>query len=356
MTGLPGGHAMEVIDVRTAPGEALRAMFAVATTIEREDVPEPPWVPEAEWVAELRADAGIQDRSDRLVRGPDGDPIGVGHFWATRSEENRHRAKLVVQVVPAARRRGIGTHLLAEVALAALDAGRTRVQTWTTTAGPGAAFAERWGVVTEDELELNRLRTAGLDRAQLDAWVARAGERAAGYELVTWGGPCPDGLRIAFAAARQVMDTAPQTSDHVDEVFTVDKLDELEASWVESGVPWSTVVARHVASGTIAGFTELAYSEDEPSLCYQGETAVDPDHRGLGLGRWLKATLLLRTLAERPEVEVIDTYNAGSNDAMIAINRDLGFRVILRTERRQGDLAEVVARLTDHRASATDPV
>jgi hypothetical protein len=44
-------------------------------------------------------------------------------------------------------------------------------------------------------------------------------------------------------------------------------------------------------------------------------------------------------------VEVIDTYNAGSNDAMIAINRELGFRVVLRTERRRADLADLAARL-----------
>jgi len=138
VTPLPDGFALEAVDVRSADDAVLRAMFAVAAAIEREDLPEPPWVPEGEWVAELRADAGIQDRSDRLVRGPDGQPVGVGHFWATRSEENRHRARLVVQVVPAARRRGIGAHLLAEVANAGLDAGRTRVQTWTTAAGPGA--------------------------------------------------------------------------------------------------------------------------------------------------------------------------------------------------------------------------
>ena len=345
MTPLPDGFALEAVDVRSADDAVLRAMFAVAAAIEREDLPEPPWVPEGEWVAELRADAGIQDRSDRLVRGPDGEPVGVGHFWATRSEENRHRARLVVQVVPAARRRGIGTHLLAEVASAALDAGRTRVQTWTTAAGPGAAFADHWGVEAEDHLELNRLRIDALDRAQLERWVARAAERAGGYELDTWDGPCPPGLRVAYAAARQLMNTAPQTADHVDEVFTVDKLDELEASWLESGVPWSTTAARHGESGAIAGYTHLSYSEEEPLLAYQGDTVVDPVHRERGIGRWLKASLLLRTLEERPLVQVVDTYNAGSNDAMIAINRALGFEVILRTERRQGDLADLVARL-----------
>ncbi len=55
--------------------------------------------------------------------------------------------------------------------------------------------------------------------------------------------------------------------------------------------------------------------------------------------------MLWRVLSERPVVQVVDTYNAGSNDAMIAINRALGFQVTLHTERRRADLAELVARL-----------
>lgn len=322
-------------------------MFAVATRIEQEDVPEPPWVPVSEWVAELRADAGIQDRADWLVRDAAGAPIAVGHFYANRTGENRHRAKLVVQVVPAARRQGIGTQLLRLAARSALDAGRTVVQTWTPADSAGAAFADAFGITAEDELELNRLRAAEVDPGLLQRWIDRAAERAADYELVGWDGRCPTDLREAYAAAREVMNTSPQISDHVDEVFTVEKLDELEGSWEESGVPWSTLCARHVPTGHLAGYTELTFSAEEPALAYQGDTAVDPAHRERGIGRWLKAALLRQALEEHPALQVVDTYNAGSNDAMLAINRALGFGVILRTERRRADLAELATRLGD---------
>lgn len=342
---LPDGDVLEAVDARRAGDEALRSMFAVASQIEREDVPEPPWVPESEWVAELRADAGIQDRADWLVRDGAGTPVAVGHFFASRTGENSHRAKLVVQVVPGSRRRGIGTHLLRLAARAALDGQRTVMQTWTTAAGPGAAFAQRWGILAEDDLELNRLHLAHLDRALLDRWLERAKERAEQYELVWWDGRCPDALRSAYAEVRQVMNTAPQISDHVDEDFTVEKLDELEASWAEAGLPWWTVCARHRSSGRLVGYTHLAFSDAEPALAYQGDTAVDPSHRGQGIGRWVKAAMLERMLRERRAVEVVDTYNAGSGDAMIAINRHLGFRVILRTERRRADLTDLATRL-----------
>jgi hypothetical protein len=43
-----------------------------------------------------------------------------------------------------------------------------------------------------------------------------------------------------------------------------------------------------------------------------------------GLGRWMKAANGLRLLDERPESRVIQTFNAGSNEATLAINRENG--------------------------------
>jgi hypothetical protein len=53
--------------------------------------------------------------------------------------------------------------------------------------------------------------------------------------------------------------------------------------------------------------------------------------------------MLLRVLAERPDVEKIDTSNAGSNDAMLSINHALGFRPIERWTGYQNDV-DVIAK------------
>lgn len=58
-------------------------------------------------------------------------------------------------------------------------------------------------------------------------------------------------------------------------------------------------------------------------LAYQG--AVHPDHRGQGLGKWLKAAVLLDLPGEFPGVQRVRTGNADSNAAMLGINRALGF-------------------------------
>ena len=61
-------------------------------------------------------------------------------------------------------------------------------------------------------------------------------------------------------------------------------------------------------------------------LLGQGGTAVVPTHRGRGIGKWLKATMLERVLDEWPGATLVRTGNADANAPMLAINTRLGFR------------------------------
>ena len=80
------------------------------------------------------------------------------------------------------------------------------------------------------------------------------------------------------------------------------------------------------ATGQFAGLTDITIRPSLPDRVFVGDTGVDPAHRGRGLGKWLKAAITRRILDELPPVRWVITWNAGSNDAMLAINRQLGFR------------------------------
>jgi GNAT superfamily N-acetyltransferase len=82
----------------------------------------------------------------------------------------------------------------------------------------------------------------------------------------------------------------------------------------------------HEASGELVALTELRHIRFRPWHAGQGDTCTHPAHRDRGLGRWIKAHNLRWLLEEHPEVEEIDTWNAGVNEPMLNLNRELGFR------------------------------
>jgi GNAT superfamily N-acetyltransferase len=97
--------------------------------------------------------------------------------------------------------------------------------------------------------------------------------------------------------------------------------------------PLLEVVRQEGVTSKLVGYTELRLPLAQPWLADQGDTGVDPAHRGLGLGRWLKAAKALRLLDERPEVRAVETWNAGGNEPMLAINRAVGLGPACRWQR-----------------------
>jgi GNAT superfamily N-acetyltransferase len=173
-----------------------------------------------------------------------------------------------------------------------------------------------------------RVRVANLDRQMLENWIRRAEDRAHGYSLVCFDGPCPDELLEGFALLTRVMNTAPRTAGDQDVVPTPSEVRaDFQALTHRMGWVW-TACARHDATGELVGFTQLVATGHRRWLGQHWDTGVDPAHRNLGLGRWLKAANALRLIDERPEVTTIETWNAGTNAAMLAINDAMGFRPV----------------------------
>ena len=308
--------------------EATLAELAELTTIEQRDLaPDDPPVAVAEEADDLRALPAFEEVHLWAARDPDGRLLGRATLWIEHRDENQHFAELWLVVRPEARRRGIGRRLLEAAVERAREKGRTTLMGMPVAGPEGAAAARALGAEVALVNRISRLRTADLNRALLEAWVARAGERAAGYSLVAFDDDCPDELLEQFAALMAVMNTAPRGSlDIEDDVFTPELIREFEASMRLKGTVIWTLMAREDATGELAGYTSLFFPKHRPWQAQQGDTGVDPAHRDKGLGRWLKAANLLRLLDERPEAQVVDTDNADSNEPMLSINVALGFR------------------------------
>ena len=246
-------------------------------------------------------------------------------------QENRDLLQVNLAVLPEARRCGVGRRLLSELLAVAEEEGRTRLVGAAVAGRTGAReFAEALGAAVKQDVHLNHLPTAEVDRPMLEQWVEEAATRSKEYELLGWDGPVPEEHLARWVDLLPVMNTAPHDDLEVeDERVTPQQVREAEAVRAAGGIEYWALVARHRATGEWAGYHDVAWDPDQPAFVYVGATGVWPAHRGHALGKWLKAAMTLRVLDERPAVTSIRTGNADSNDAMLGINRAMGYRPLL---------------------------
>jgi mycothiol synthase len=318
--------SIDELDPNAASDADLAGVWAVEAALERESLPEDLVFPVDQAVVGYRHQPSYQRRRWWVAR-DGGRVVGQAACEFNDLPENRSHAHVNVMVAPEARRASLGTALFRLALGAAEEWDCTLLDLEARVGGPGAPFLQRLGAELRMVSRRSVCRFEDLDRSMLEAWVRRARERAAGYSVVTWDGSCPDDLIEAYAEVRHVMNTAPlEDLDRDDDRYTPELCRANEAARQAQGYEWSTVCARHEGSGELVGYTDVLFPRHWPAMAHQEDTGVWPKHRNRGLGRWIKAAMALRMLDERPAVRHLETWNAGSNEAMLNINVAMGFR------------------------------
>ena len=323
-------HRIEEFDPTRAEEEEFRARWELAVALDREQQPENPVTPFDQHRKELADPPSFRKPKHWTVWDAERTrPIALASLWLEYTDSNRHLAWSDLSVLPEARRQGIGTELAGRLAEAAALDGRTVLGAGTVEGTAGDTFCETLGFAKKATERKSRLSIADVDRAMLERWVERAAERGADYELVAFDDRCPDDLLEPYIALYHVTNTAPRDDlDMEDEVMTPDMWREQEEKALAKGDHCWILLARHRGSGELAGFTQFFFAPYSEDVAWQGWTAVHPDHRDRGLGRWLKAANAIRLMDERPAVQHVDTWNAFSNAPMLGINIEMGFQLL----------------------------
>ncbi|KAA3639184.1 MAG: GNAT family N-acetyltransferase [Armatimonadetes bacterium] len=279
--------------------------------------------------------ADYRSRADRPT-------MTVWHFVATDSDgavvglvipahftdgSNAHLQWLQLLVDPGHRRSGVGKTLLSKAHDIAVADGRTVLTIDTFESMPaGVAFSEAVHAEIGIREHINIVDVDALDFGMLERWRSEGPSRAPGYEVLIWEDDYPEECYGAIAELFVMADEDMPMEDLDMEPFATSADDVRD--WIAKAknvMEFITVVARHIESGELVGFSELLYRFSDPDTMQTTLTMVHRDHRGHALGKWIKAAAILRGVERWPGAVRIKTENAKSNDAMLGINTEIGF-------------------------------
>lgn len=224
------------------------------------------------------------------------------------------------------RRRGIATRLMPLVVETGKELG-ANIISGSTDDPDGRAFARWIGAEPRFTGFDNRLDLTSVDWDLLRDWVASGERRSPHTRLEMYEPRLPDEVMAGWASAYTAMlNTVPwEDMDHGDADVTVESVRNRYDRLDRSQTVHHALLSRE-PDGSISGLTEMNYAPYAPQFIGQELTAVLPHARGRGLGKWLKAVMLLHVHELYPDVRWVLTGNAASNAPMLAINHQLGFR------------------------------
>jgi mycothiol synthase len=335
---------IEQIDTRSVEEPKLKSLHELYLEWDREWTPEDPPTPVAKRLVEWRHVKELEDVPRWVIW--DGDRAAATAGVYIHRTQDLENAWGWIYVSADYRKRGLSRSLALKPVEYAIESGCKRIGGGVPEWSEYAVLLESAGMQKVYNERVSQLRVSDLDFAMLEGWVARAQERAGDYELLFLPRPVPAEYRPGMIEVMDVMNSAPlEDLDEEPMQWDEEMLHDVEQAEALKQNQIYTYVARHKPTGDFVGVTSLVFQDLHPAVAHQWDTGVHPDHQNRGLGRWLKAAMALKFLGEHPDVEVIETENADSNDPMLNINVAMGFKPSLQHHIYQGPIEKVAAYL-----------
>ncbi|MFD4523495.1 GNAT family N-acetyltransferase [Streptomyces sp. NPDC058470] len=258
-----------------------------------------------------------------LASDADGVPLGSAFLRLFTKAGQEHLAEIEIAVHPDERQQGVGGLLLDAAVVAARSEGRRSLVAQAGDGSPGDRFLAARGFHRVLALTYARLPLPDVDLARINGIVQHPHP---GYELTYWDGAVPPALARTFADSRRAMDDMPmEDTDYGTVRWDVERVLSVADVITKRGELLHTVAAVDGSDGSIAGFSELVVPGDGRGDGQHYGTGVLPEHRGHGLGLWMKAESIRQARVRHPELAGLLTDTADSNAPMLRINDALGY-------------------------------
>ena len=237
-------------------------------------------------------------------------------------DANKHRLYVEPVVLAPYRRQGVGTQLLPLIVNHAKKLGASWLQ-WDTKLESGLLVSEKLGATEAGRQRTSRLPVAQVDWDLLQRWVDEGQARNPEVELLSFVDlPAPRLIDPFCELVTAVNRLQPRADlEGVQFALTPEELEKAAERLAEQNMERLVFCTR----GTSAGLTGMFYSKVKPSHAKVRLTGVKREHQGRGLGKWLKAAMMLSLRDRYPSVAFVDTKNFDSNYPMLSVNERMGF-------------------------------
>ncbi len=266
-------------------------------------------------VEEMRWADATYPGGARMLAELDGVAVGastVGRIYMYPPEFDGYWG--TIDVLPDARRRGVGGALLIAISTVAGEAGKAWLHIPATEARPdGIAFLAHRGFV-----EFERAKTVRLDLSGLEPPTPQAPDGI----VITTLAERPELVAGVHAVAVEAFADIPGT-----EPMAAGDLAEFRARDVDRPAipPWGFAVAID-ADDAVIGYASLIIVPGDEGVAWHDMTAIKRAWRGRGIATALKATTIAAAIEH--DVTALETGNDIDNAAMRAVNARLGYRAL----------------------------
>lgn len=252
---------------------------------------------------------------------------GMGYHQTTASDfdQNGHLGQARVTVAKDFRRRGIGSQLLKQIIHRFLETGYvTLIQTGSDTPSGNAFCAFLGGAKTiegaENRFYLSEIKWELMEEWRHDGKTRSPNSTLEQYQII------PDDIIEEFTTLySDLLNQQPLGEMESRAKITPDSWREDTEIRRKLGTQHHILLTKE-ADGGISGLTDIFYNPSNPHCLQQGLTGVRPEFRGRGLGKWLKAEMIMFIRRVFPDVKYISTGNADINAPMLSINTRMGYK------------------------------
>ena len=263
----------------------------------------------------------VVDSQENIIGGS---VISVFNSNYPEYEQNKHAAMVNASVLKPFRNQGIGTELAKTMEKKLKELDKRQLQSLTSEAS-GKRFLEKYGAMLALETAENRLYLDEVDWVMLEEWVKEGPERAPNVKIVNFT-DVPDELIDDFVEIyTETMKQQGSNDLGMDVRVTPESRRKQEELIKMRGYEWVTKATLE-EDGKISGLTEIFINSKTPHRIDQNLTGVRHEYRGKGLGKWLKAEMLLDIKRTFPDLKYISTANTDTDATMASINSRIGFR------------------------------